>query len=382
MNPLRRHSRIYYWLAVLVLALSVTQVNYVWAEPIQREPDSSPTSYLVYCKVYARGYEYSEYSSRQRLPHPKADDLEFKRLVERPLGLRLNQSQCNEFLDADESHQFFFALTDNHKWYRRSEFIHESELIPIERWTTRYIYNNWSLSHVGSELTTRSREHWLNLHEGYLNYALPNLRNGLMQFSDDGYITYFDDGGGRWRIMRHPYRPLLSSDLRPRFIVVDESGQYLPSGMPTPNAGPEFKYSCSLYDVDKYSCGFSPTPSARLDGVYFFGRINTFTAEFSPLRIEEDRITIVQRVTNGEPFEIPESKGSVQDSLFFYANFDDPVRPVYFAPGILLKDLKNPTFGRTPKKSDFVQYEVCLTDCPSDISWQYASRRGRDEAHP
>lgn len=371
-----------YWLVSMVLALAVAYSAPAQTSPPKRKPDSSPTSYLEYCLVYARDYGYSEYSNRYKVAHPSLTDLELRRNVSKPLALGLNQKQCSDFQDKDRSDEFFFSRSSDHAWYRRSEFIHESELVPIDRWTTRYIYNNSYLSHVGSELTSRAQEERLDLYNSYANYSLPNLREGLIQFSDDGYFTYADDGGGRWRIMRHPNRPPDPANNKLNLYAIDESGQYLPRGVWAPSVGSRFRYSCSIYENDKYSCGFGPRHGDRLTGVYFYGPINRFAPIFTPLKIEVDRITIARRVSRGEPFQRQEREDAFQKTLFFYADFDDPIRPVYFAPGLLLKDPEKLSLARPPRKPDFVQYEVCLTDCPDDISWQYGSQRRRNEAHP
>lgn len=371
-----------YWPALIILGLGGVNAIPVLANPIPRRPDVSPTSGLEYCLVYTRNNEHNEYSNLDGVIHPSLDDLALRLKGERPLVLGLNQLQCEGFLDKRASDEFFFSLSNVQHWYRKSEFIHESELVPLDRWTTRYIYNNSYLSHVGSEATTRKQEKRLDLYRSYTSYSLPNVRHGLIQYSDDGYFRYTGDGGGRWRIMRHPNRPPNASELDPNLYAIDESGRYLPDGVWGPSVGSRFGYNCSVYDQDKYSCGFGPRPDEDLSGVYFYGRITQFTAAFSPLKIGPDRITITQRVSKGEVFHRRETKDLVQKNLFFYADFEDPIRPVYFASGILLRDPENLSLGNPPRKLDFVQHQICLADCPGDISWQYEYRRRRDTAHP
>lgn len=382
MLPPRTRASQGYRLIFVLLLISAMHAISASANPNLRHPDPSPTSGLTYCYVYTRYAEYKEYLNNRQVSHPTLDDLEVRRKVPRGIVLHLNQAQCADFNEGSSTGEFFASLSNRRSWYRKSEFIQESELVPLDRWTTRYIYNNSYLSHVGSESTTPVQEKLLDLFGSYASYSLPTVRKGLIQYSDDGYISYAGDGGGRWRIMRHPNMPPTASELDPRLYVIDESGRHLPNGLHGPSTGSQFGYSCSVYDRNKYSCGFGPRPGEDLMGVYFFGHINQFMPQFSPLKISADRVTIRARVSKGEPFKLGPEEWAVQDGLFLYADFEDPIRSVYFASGLILKDPDKLSMSRSPEKSDFVQHEICLTDCAGDIAWQYGSRRRRDEGHP
>src|SRR5690606_39577187 len=104
-----------------------------------------------------------------------------------------------------------------------------------------------------------------------------------------------------------------------------------------------------------------------------YGHISSFNSTFSPLQVGEDRITITKRVSYDEPFLDSESRLAVE--LYFYANFSDPVRPVYFAPGLLLQTPDIQEMRRAPQEEDFVQHEFCIVDCPGEVRWQYATQR-------
>ncbi|MBN6152394.1 hypothetical protein JR065_18805 [Xanthomonas sp. AmX2] len=337
---------------------------------VLRLMDEAPNAIALNCVVTTRGSSHHEYTNPGRELNPTIEALPPPRLIERPFGLRLNKAQCDRFLAKREGEQLFSDTSNGYRWYERSEFIHESELIPIKRWTTRYIYYNTYLSYVGSELMQRKEEHRQDLLGSYAAYSLQTYKDRLLQFSEDGY--FFDkETGLRWRIMMHPYRPP-DDPLEPRLTAIDESGRYLPRGLPGTPAGYAYRYSCMREEDGGYACGYSPKPSERehLERSPYSGRITQIKPTFTPVRIEPERITILKRVSPGEPFRYGADEWAVEDSLFFYANFDDPIRPVYFAPGLLLRDEKTVAKGKLPKKSDFVQEEICLTDCPADIAWQ------------
>ncbi len=294
------------------------------------------------------------------------------RRIERALGLRLNRAQCERFLNPNA--QYFSETYNDSFWYDKSEFIHESELVPIERWTTRYIYLNSYLSMMGSELMSREEEREEDRINSYAAYSQQRVRRGLSQFSDDGY--YLDpETGIRWRIMRHPYRPPDDPEREfPNLTLIDESGRYLPLGLPSLSIGGRYRFQCTGHRSGGYSCGYGPTPEWKIqltgkDPVYS-DHIAYIPDTFSGLQITSDRITITRRVSYGEPFRRGPGEGSEVNHLFFYANFDDPIRPVYFSPGLLLKDVDSLNRRPRPEPDDFVREEVCLTDCPDDIVWQ------------
>ncbi|MBN6152396.1 hypothetical protein JR065_18815 [Xanthomonas sp. AmX2] len=358
---------VYYLVGVAIF----TQMHTAAAsDAIPRLQDGAPDAIALSCLVTTRGNSHHEYTNPGRKLNPTIEDLSPPRLIERPFGLLLNKAQCDRFLAKREGEQLFSDISTSDTWYERSEFIHESELIPIKRWTTRYIYYNTYLSYVGSELMQRKEEHRQDLLGSYAAYSLQTYKDRLLQFSQDGY--FFDkETGLRWRIMMHPYRPP-DDPLEPRLTAIDESGRYLPRGLPGTPAGYAYRYSCTREDDGGYACGYSPKPSERerVEQSPYYGRITQIKPAFIPMRIEPERITILKRVSPGEPFRYGADEWDVEDSLFFYANFDDPIRPVYFAPGLLLRDEKIVAKGKLPKKSDFVQEEICLTDCPEDIAWQ------------
>lgn len=292
--------------------------------------------------------------------------------------MRLNRAQCERFLNPES--EFFAPTRNSYRWYDKSEFFHESELVPLEQWTTRYIYVNSFPSMVGSELMPRGEEHAEDRARSYWMYSQQQFRRGLHQFSDDGY--YHDlQTGIRWRIMRNPYRP--ADDPTAEFTpltLVDESGQYMPRGLPGISVGSSFGYRCDARPQGGYACGFvdkDPTVSVR-----WIGAINKITPELSALKVEPNQITITQRVSHGEPFVAPGIENDPLGFLFFYATFEDPIRPVYFAPGLILKDEHILQRRKRPRNSDFVQHAVCLTDCPADLNWQLSSRRRFDQSHP
>lgn len=364
--------------ATLGLLLAILPVI-ATAQPTLRQHSPDPEAPPRACHVYSRNSQYHEYSSPGYRINPDISELSDRRLVPRPLRLRLNQAQCERFLNPEIV--LFSQKSESSYWYKRSEFIHESELVPIEHWETRYIYENSYPSMVGSELMLREEEIEYDLVNSYAHYALDNLHTPLLQFSDDAYFMH-PHTGTLWRIMRHPYHPPTPDDEDAHLYAIDPSGRYLPQGVPIPSIG-TYGYLCHQHDDGSYSCVYGIKPKHKKSfRPGYFGRVNEIVEEFDPLKVEPDRITITRRVSKGEPFRYAPTEFSFIGELAFHANFEDPVRPVYFARGLLLRDSKIVEQRPRPRASDFIQQEVCLTDCPSDVAWQFSGRRRFDESHP
>ena len=339
------------------------------------------------CVIFSRADSYHHYRNVRDLTHPQLDDLSGVELVSAKRGraVLLSRYYCQRFFSSAPQDQFV-PMTNGVYWYDKREFFHESELTPIDQWRTRYIYEKSDGSYVGSELMTPEDERGLDRLVGYNAYMLGGSKNDLYQFSDDGY--YFDrETQLRWRLMHLPgFDPdveVHSSD-EPSIFSVDGSGRYLPRNVPLLRPQ-KYTVDCKKMANGGISCGFArkdeSAGTAAPPTDRYSGAIRDISPKFSPLTIGADRVTINKRLTHGEPFEMKDRYNSEVTDYFFYADFDDPIRPVYFAPGVLLRD-RPKGYSKTPHKSDFINEEVCLTDCSSDIEWQLSSIRKRIEAHP
>jgi hypothetical protein len=74
------------------------------------------------------------------------------------------------------------------------------------------------------------------------------------------------------------------------------------------------------------------------------------------------KVTIHRRFTYSK-------KDLNQHVLSFYAQFEDPIRPVVFASGVLFSDTAKPHRGRA-RPNEMVMREVCLADCPDQLAAQ------------
>jgi len=373
--------------ALLLALFLLGQHENVLAGQFERSWGEDPRLGGPHCVIYSRADSYHQYMNVRTLTHPLLSDLSGAEIVRksRGTGVLLSRYYCDRFFSSDPQDQFV-PRTNHILWYDKREFFHESELIPLDQWRTRYIYEKSDGSYVGSELTTPEHELELDRLVGYNAYTLGRIKNDLYQFSDDGY--YFDrETQLRWRLMHLPgFEPAVGTQPNdePSVFTVDESGRYLPRGVPLVDPQ-QYALACEKKANSGISCGFALKKNSWLANATsferYYGAIREISPKFSPLTISADRVTINKRLTHAEPFQMKNRYNSEVTDYFFYADFDDPIRPVYFAPGVLLLD-RPKGYSKVPRKSDFIDTEVCLTDCPSDIEWQLSSIRKRIEAHP
>lgn len=373
--------------ALLLALVLLGQHENVLAAQFERSWNEDPRHGGAHCAIYSRADRYHRYKNARDLVRPQLNDLSEVELVDRRRGKKvlLSRHYCERFFSSDPQEQFV-PMTNDIYWYDKREFFHESELIPIDQWRTRYIYEKSDGSYVGSELMTPEDELELDRLVGYNAYMLGGIKNDLYQFSDDGY--YLDrETQLRWRLMHLPgFDPDVEVHSRdePSIFSVDESGRHLPRLVPLLRPQ-QYTVDCEQMANGGISCGFArkdeSAGTAAPPADRYSGAIRDISPKFSPLTIGADRVTINKRLTHGEPFEMKDRYNSEVTDYFFYADFDDPIRPVYFAPGVLLRD-RPKGYSKAPRKSDFIDTEVCLTDCPSDIEWQLSSIRKRIEAHP
>lgn len=358
------------------------------AELVERDWNEDPNSTEPHCMIFSKASYFHEYKNIKSVSSPKAEDLGEGKLFKGGIQLLVNRYFCERFFSGDPLNRFI-SRGGNFYWYDKNEFYHESEAISIDQWRTRYIYSKSSPSYVGSHLMMPEEEVALDRLLGFDAYMISDRYETLLQFSDDGY--YYDRKDDfRWRLMYMPNFKLgdhIHSADRPHIILIDESGRYLPRGGLPRIGGLRYAYSCGLMDNGSLSCGYGlkDTSSNPVDvdddSLNYNGPIRDISPGFTPMKIESDRVTITRRLSHGEKFWLDDHHEIDVTNLFFYADFDDPIRPVYFAPGVLLRDHPK-GYERAPRKEDFINREVCLTDCPSDTEWQLSGIRKRIEAHP
>lgn len=369
-------------MAVLALFSSTAE-----ARSIERDRNEDPNSTEPHCMIVSKTSSYHQYRGTRSVEFPKAADLGKGKLLDGGEWLRINRYFCERFFSKDPNDRFV-TRRGSLNWYDKNEFYHESELIPVDHWRTRYVYSKSSTSYLGSELVARSAELSLDRLLGFGAYMIGSRYENLLQFSDDGY--YYDRAENiRWRLVYVPNLKFgidIHSVDEPIILMIDETGRYLPSSVPIVNSQ-QYTYHCERQGNAEVSCGYglktipSNTGAPDQRGLRFNGAIRNISAGFTPMKIESDKVTITRRLSHGEKFWLDDRHEVDVNNFFFYADFDDPIRPVYFAPGVLLRD-RPKGYERAPRNEDFINREVCLTDCPSDTEWQLSGIRKRIEAHP
>lgn len=299
-------------------------------------------------------------------PDPDPDRGVFSGFPDYPLPA----SECSKFTaTAPES---LFNISERRGWYRRSDFVTYDELTRIDRWTTRYVYRRTALSGAGAELGIN--ENMLSLGEEIEAYRASSIRRGLFIFTRDA--RWMDmDRGIRWEMRLTPTG---------RLVLGDPTGTYrVQTGAVFQRS---FPFSCERDADNKLVCGLqwhrsdcdaikdmSKTtdhmrqecaPNKRKSDEERVGRIALFDDEdWHPgVEIKPDKITISKRYTYSR-------KNPNQSVLSFYARFDDPIRPVFFAPGLLFTDKAKPHPGKS-KPGERVMKPVCLVDCPDQLAAQ------------
>src|SRR5690606_7656710 len=134
------------------------------------------------CMIVSRSGTYHVYENFARIHAPSIDQLSKPELVDRDgdiTAFLLDVGECEHFLALSADKNSLFSISGNDlSWYLRSEFIHESELVPIDSWVTRYIVsitNNDLDGDVDAPLT-----------HGMDPYTLTGIKRRVLHFSDNG----------------------------------------------------------------------------------------------------------------------------------------------------------------------------------------------------
>jgi hypothetical protein len=330
------------------------------------------------CWAFAKTAAVVEYSTVDpRNPRAPAQPVPDKDLRQGPDGkgpdIQLNTDECTSFLAAPSDALFNVAY--QRSWYRRSDFITASELTPIARWTTRYVYRITALSGVGAELGLN--ENMLSLGMEMDAYRASRIRDGLFVFSPDAH--WIDtERQVRWKMYLTPTGGL---------VLIETSGKFAVEA----NASFHRSYpmSCEKSDIGQWVCGlrfsmgscdlFAKTrkpdsmaakecePEKRRATEETVGRIALWDLDLNPdwhpgITIKPDKIIISRRYAYSR-------RDPNQTVLSFYARFDDPIRPIYFTPGLLFTDKAKPHPGKS-RPGERVMTPVCLVDCPDQLAAQ------------
>jgi hypothetical protein len=289
-----------------------------------------------------------------------------------PPDYHLDSKECGAFTAAKADG--LFNISQRRSWYRKSDFITADKLERVDRWTTRYIFRRTALSGAGAELGVNPN--MLSLGEEIAAYRASTIRQGLFMFTPEAH--WIDtERNVRWEIRRTPTG---------RLALVDPSGEYLTVVKPVFNRA--YQPKCETDSQDKLVCGLvwrnqicegrkelnrpndgygdDCSREAQQNKEVTYGRLIRMYGrpeshhpgiEFGPERVVISRRYVLSR------------RDPNQHYLDFYARFDDPIRPVFFAPGTLFSAKATPHAGK-PKPGELIMKSVCLADCPDQLLLQ------------
>jgi hypothetical protein len=262
---------------------------------------------------------------------------------------------CDKFRDPSET-----LVTDGGVlWFYKSDFVHEDDLKRITHWKTRYWYANMTADNRGAELSSAIEELRLNSASEIDVYQATRVRDKIHLFSPDG--RYYDAANKRWwDLYLSPLGTLVFKD--PTGKYVPETGYILPV---------ELEFYCDPPQGDDTTCGFRMESKA----VPFStpARLIQAPSNFKPIRIEPDKIVLTQRLSSLSTYanpDIPKTKDFPISNYVFLADFDDPIRPVVFAPGVLFNPKAKPNPKGKYRPQDLYDKEVCIADCPDQLALQ------------
>jgi len=244
-----------------------------------------------------------------------------------------------------------------HVRYRRIDLIHENDLEPIYKWETRYVFiNNYEFDVTPIEYTTHSQRLTATLTNEIDSYQAEGVAEGTRQlFTPDG--RYFNrETGTIWKMYLSPMGDI---------VLKDTTNKYLPIG--SPGTWPGIRIQCRRDEQKRAICGYAASDGANFtpDAPPYENRLSTLNADTPVIRFRPDKVTLLRRLGSlGGPEDLRLATYS------FFANFDDPIRPVVFASGVLFKKgVKARVDGKYPASS-FVDQEVCVADCPDQLKLQ------------
>jgi hypothetical protein len=265
--------------------------------------------------------------------------------------ITISQKQCIKFRDLSET------LIDNGGplWFYKSDFIHEDDLKRITHWKTRYWYANMTADNRGSEIGSATDDLRTNSVSEIIVYQAAHVRDEIHLFSPDG--RFYDAANKRWWDL---YLSPLGG-----LVLKDATGKYLPTGID--DLPVELEFYCDPPQDDDTACGFRMDPKWVASSTP--AHLINSPPSFKPVRVEPDKIVLTQRLST---FSYVPSKGGGDDidNYVFLADFDDPIRPVVFAPGVLFNPKAKPNPKGKYRPQDLYDKEVCIADCPDQLELQ------------
>jgi hypothetical protein len=258
---------------------------------------------------------------------------------------------CDKFRDPSET-----LVTDGGVlWFYKSDFVHEDDLKRITHWKTRYWYANMTADNRGAELSSAVEELRLNSASEIDVYQAARVRDEIHLFSPDG--RYYDlESKLWWDLYLSPLGDL---------VLKDAAGKYLPTYID--DLPVELEFYCDPPQGDDTTCGFRKKPDLADYGCPPV--LWKAPADFKTVKNTPDKIILTQRLSTFSLGGTSKSGDNIENYAF-YADFDDPIRPVVFAPGVLFNPKAKPNPKGKYRPQDLYDKEVCIADCPDQLALQ------------
>jgi len=310
-----------------------------------------PRDDKYFCALYAKENKLHYFLKIDRDAPPVSDNLEFR-------GPKVETSrsypkeECLKFFDKNES---LVKPPLDVIYFNKSDLVHEDDLKRITHWKTRYWYANMTADNRGSEIASATEELRTNSVSEIIVYQAAHVRDKVHLFSSDG--RYYDAANKRWWDLY--LSPL--GDL----VLKDATGKYLPTGIDDPPV--ELEFYCDPPQDGDTTCGFRMDPKWVASSTP--AHLIQSPPSFKPVRIEADKIVLTQRLSTFSYFPRKEGADDI-DNYVFLADFDDPIRPVVFAPGVLFNPKAKPNSKGKYRSQDLYDKEVCIADCPDQLELQ------------
>ncbi|MEL1266385.1 hypothetical protein AAD027_18700 [Pseudoxanthomonas putridarboris] len=264
----------------------------------------------------------------------------------------LGKSRCEQFIRGQDR---YFRGAYSHPfegqvqvWFEKSDFVLESQLTPIGRWTTRYVYTKSSAEGAVDSVGVMTQR---NVGQAYFErdsdeYSPEAYRSGVELYSPDAYRVE-PESNRRWKLY------LLASDV---VVAVETENK---------QSGPLVLGEAGLYGILRCS-RTGPLTCGYKEGSY--SHVTRLPKELnSAVQVRDDKIVLTRRLIYEWPLI---AQDSIWSEYKVFGEFSDPVRPLVYAPGVLFKpETKSNSLNRY-RPEEMVQEELCVADCPDQLPFQ------------
>jgi hypothetical protein len=347
-----------FFASILLVGLSLSSRAALAA---QSPPGYTDRSAEYGCKLYRKNEKTITFKKVDLLkpfsPENTIEGLMKRSSVGDDGGDIFNEDQCKAYL-AGSAEYAEPEFANGHLRYRRTDVIHEDDLEPVYKWETRYLYvNEYGADLTPIEETTEKMRRQWAVEAEIKAYQADTIREGTRQlFTPDG--RYFNQETGTiWKMYLSPMGDIVMKDTTNKYLPIGAPG-YWPGLSPVCHRDAEHRAICGYIAITGLGKPNENPPITE-------GRLSIDEKESPAMRIGKDKVTLLQRLGT-----LAGAKSLSNETFNFFANFDDPIRPVVFAPGVLFKKGVKAKLDDKFPASSFVDQEVCVADCPDQLKLQ------------